>query len=213
MRVFILAPERSGTTTFYKACKHITNYVTSHETNQNSLAKHLNMTYPDNHIEIDNRLVFNLGYLDRFYGDSVFVVLYRPIYKNIYSLMKRFHDRGSIVEGYMDNIIGVRPELASEKEKHQAAWCYTVSTRNNIRLFLKGKKDIFTILIEDPEVNFIKFWKFIGAEGDLQAALNEFRVKHNNSEDKKYRYLVLWELKLLFFRLKKKWQYNHHLKR
>ncbi len=73
MNVFVLSTGRSGTTTFIKACSHITNYSAAHE----SLSRYVGaarFSYPNDHIEADNHLSWHLGRLDQNYGSNAFYV-------------------------------------------------------------------------------------------------------------------------------------------
>ena len=73
MNVFILNSGRCGSTTFIKACQHITNYSSAHESLSTETGP-LRFNYPPNHIEADNRLSWLLGRLDKVYGDRAFYV-------------------------------------------------------------------------------------------------------------------------------------------
>ena len=58
---------------FNRACDHIANYSNGHET----LAKTIGtarFNYPENHIEVDNRLSWFFGTLDRLYGRNAYYV-------------------------------------------------------------------------------------------------------------------------------------------
>ena len=210
MNVFVLAPERSGTTTFFKACSHITNYTVAHETNQNSILRHFNMWYPDNHIEIDNRLTFNLGWLDLYHPNAYYVHLQRDLINTATSLSKRYFNHGNVVRGYLDSIIGVRPEKVPDHHLFGVAMQFVNMTRYNIYAFLKGKKHMDFHIDIDPQNSFKKFWDAIGAEGDLNAALAEFQIKHNASRDR-VKYLLWWEIKLVLLRLYRKWKLNRKI--
>jgi hypothetical protein len=73
MNIFILNSGRCGSSTFIKACQHITNYTSAHESLLTEVGeKRLN--YPENHIEADNRLSWLLGRLDEKFGDDAYYV-------------------------------------------------------------------------------------------------------------------------------------------
>jgi len=72
MRIFVLCTGRCGSMTFAKACSHITNYTSAHES-----GRYVDWSYQDNHIEVDNRLSWFLGTLAERYPDSMFVHLSR----------------------------------------------------------------------------------------------------------------------------------------
>ncbi len=59
--------------TFIQACKHISNFSSSHESRCGLLAE-ARLDYPENHIEADDRLSWFLGRLDKQYGNSAFYV-------------------------------------------------------------------------------------------------------------------------------------------
>ena len=95
------------------------------------------------------------------------------------------------------------PETLSTSEQLQACYEYIDTVNSNIDLFLRDKTNKMSIDLENIDVDFPKFWKFIKAEGKLDLALTEFSIKHNASRRKvKYR---------LFHRLKsiihKEWKF------
>jgi hypothetical protein len=77
MNVFLVSPGRTGTTTFSEAFSIIEGYTSAHETRVNELGVS-RVSYPENHIECDNRLAFFMVRLTEKYKDSgVLVKLYR----------------------------------------------------------------------------------------------------------------------------------------
>ena len=79
MNVFVLCTGRCGSKTFEQACQHMTNYTVAHESKRpvrNAAFEYpyRSLRYPDNHIEIDNRLSWFLGTLQKEYGDRAFYV-------------------------------------------------------------------------------------------------------------------------------------------
>ena len=88
MNVFVLCTGRCGSVTFSRACQHIDNYSAGHESNW-SVVKN-RCAYADNHIEVDNRLVWFLGRIDSIYGDDAFYVhLKRNIDDTSQSLLRK----------------------------------------------------------------------------------------------------------------------------
>src|SRR4029079_4844381 len=73
MRVFVLCSGRCGSTNFALACRHFTNYTVGHEQNTGRIGES-RLAYPDDHIEVDNRLSWYLGGLGERYGDDAFYV-------------------------------------------------------------------------------------------------------------------------------------------
>ena len=177
MNVFVLCTGRCGSTTFTKACAHISNYTAAHESRTGLLGPD-RLAYPANHIEADNRLSWLLGRLDESYGDSAFYVhLKRDLQLTASSFVKRY-DRG-IMAAYRSP--GILMDLPREAIPSEVAvdYCNTVNT--NITLFLKDKTSKITIDLEAAKPGFIEFCRLIDANVNLHAALAEFDFQHNSS--------------------------------
>ena len=102
MNVFVLCTGRSGSTTFYRACRHITNYSAGHELNTSEVGR-ARLDYPEDHIEVDNRLSWLLGRLDQAYGDRAFYVhLTREEEATARSFDRRWASRYSIIRAYAE---------------------------------------------------------------------------------------------------------------
>ena len=71
--VFVLCTGRCGSTTFAKASAHATNFTAAHESRSHMTGPR-RFAYAQGHIEVDNRLAWNLGRLDRAYGDTAHYV-------------------------------------------------------------------------------------------------------------------------------------------
>jgi len=90
MNVFVLCTGRSGSHTFAKACGHIDNYSVSHESR--NLNKVRTINYPDSHIEVDNKLSYFLGRLDKKFGhDPIYVHLIRDKKDTANSFKSRYN--------------------------------------------------------------------------------------------------------------------------
>ncbi len=177
MNIFVLSTGRCGSTTFAVASKHITNYSSAHE----SRAGKLNggrLNYPANHIEVDNRLSWFLGSLDKIYGNRAFYVhLIREREKVAHSYAKRYNY--GIIEAYRKRIfIGLPPHQSSPLNvcRH-----YYNTVNANIELFLKDKDQQLTVRLDSAKEGFDDFWSQIGAEGDKAAALREWQRQYNAS--------------------------------
>ncbi len=111
MNIFILNTGRCGSTTFIKACQHISNFSGAHES-RNSLIGEARFDYPKNHIEADNRLSWYLGRLDRHYGDNaVYVHLKRNNNDTASSFVNRFSS--GIIKAFRNGIIRGLPDKSS----------------------------------------------------------------------------------------------------
>lgn len=174
MRVFVLNTGKCGSTTFFEACKHITNYTCGHETNTHKLIGRL--IYPDNHIEIDNRLIFFFGELESHYPNAYYVHLIRNTKDCVNSLNQRWME-GSINRAFLENILMTSPLHWTLEMKYKACENYYYTTNMNIANFLKDKKHIF-FQLEQPQ-QFRDFIKQIAGIGNIDKAINEFKFKYN----------------------------------
>lgn len=176
MNVFILNSGRCGSTTFIRACSHITNFTARHESRSGLIgAERLN--YPSNHIEADNRLSWFLGRLDQKYGDHAFYVhLSRERDSTAASFARR--SEFGIMSAYRE---GILLELEGTPEARDIALDYLDTVETNIECFLKDKTHKMVFRLEEAQAGFTEFWRRIGAKGDLQVALAEWERRYNAS--------------------------------
>lgn len=187
-----------------KACQHITNYTAGHETQTQEFGAD-RFDFPENHIEADNRLTWHLGRLnDEFGREPFYVHLKRNRQAVAKSFMSRFYLPGSMIDAFTEGIHKIPPEKLSEKERKQACLDYVDSVNSNIELFLADKPNRLDIHLEHIQEDFPKFWKAIGAEGDLSAALKEFEKKHNSTSRRKLN--LIYRLKLYAKRELRHWK-------
>jgi len=178
MNVFILNTGRCGSHTFVKACQHISNFSSAHESRAKLIGEE-RFNYPDMHIEADNRLSWLLGRLDKQYGNNaLYVHLKRNTNDTAESFVKRYHF--GIISAYRKGILkGLQDETASALSV-SLDYCHTVNS--NIGLFLKDKTNKIGFDLENARQDFKRFWDFVGAEGDIDAALLEFSTYYNASK-------------------------------
>ena len=180
MNVFVLSSGRCGSTTFARACEHISNYSCAHESRVDLIGRS-RLAYPDNHIEADNRLSWFLGRLDAAYGSHAFYVhLTREPSAVAVSYARRIKP-GNIMWAYTDGIYTRNAYRKMGEDPTQAASDYLETVEANIGLFLKDKDHVFSFRLENAIEDFRAFWRAIGADGDLEAGLAEFEVLHNPS--------------------------------
>ena len=176
MNIFILNSGRCGSTTFIKACQHITNYTSAHESLLTETGSK-RFDYADNHIEADNRLSWFLGRLDETFGDNAYYVhLSRDLDTTADSFSRRINF--GILKAYEQGI------LMHEKHKlpaHEIATDYIETVESNIKHFLKDKSSTMDISLETIKADFFKFWNNINAQGDLAKALKELDINYNAS--------------------------------
>lgn len=171
-RVFVLGTGRCGTRTWAAACGHIDNWTSGHETRNRLFAGRLD--YPQRHIEVDNRLVFHLGGLQRLYGDDpLFVHLTRDPEAVAASLAHGVRGRRGIMPAFVGHIIRSRRVNPME-----AARIYVETVTDNIEAFLSGKPNVIRVRIEQPHAAFDQMWEQIGAVGDREAAHGELDQRH-----------------------------------
>ena len=156
MNVFILSAGRSGSQTFARACGHITNYTSAHES-RSGLLGDAHFDYPDNHIESDNRLSWLLGRLDRRFGDRAFYVhLTRDVEPVAVSWAKRSYT--GMMNAYRHAILWHCPKDATPLE---VALDYCDTVEENIRLFLRDKSNWMPFRLEQGRERFPEFWRRI----------------------------------------------------
>lgn len=172
--MFILCTGRCGSTTFIRACSHITNFTSGHETKVHELGMR-RVQFPAQHIEADHYLSWFLGKLDREYGDSAkYAHLIRDSEAVAASFSERRHWIGSLPTAYQLGIMKNSPKPFSDICRDQVE---TVNT--NIQHFLKDKSHTMEFRLEHAQDHWPKFWSWIGAEGNYQASLAEWNVRHN----------------------------------
>jgi hypothetical protein len=175
MNVFVLCTGRCGSTTFIKACKHIKNYSSGHQSRCHLLGN-ARFSYKTDHIEADNRLSWLLGRLDKHYGDDAFYV---HLTRDLIDVARSFSDRKfGIMEAYQKSgiIMGLRTD---NQLKVAADYCDTVTS--NIEFFLKEKNNKMIFKLENAVIDFPIFCKHISADVEMEKALNEFKILHNAS--------------------------------
>ena len=176
MNIFILNSGRCGSTTFIKACQHITNYTSAHESLLSETGC-LRFNYPANHIEADNRLSWLLGRLDKTYENNAFYVhLKRNPEDTANSFSKRI-DFG-ILKAYEQGVLMHPQHLISAQN---IARDYIETVEANIELFLRDKSSKMDISLETIKTDFSKFWDNINAQGNLNDALDEWNTNYNAS--------------------------------
>ena len=179
--VFVLCTGRCGSTTFARAAQHISNYSAGHETRTHHIGN-ARFAYPVAHIEADNRLSWLLGRLDAHYGDAAYYVhLQRDLLDTARSFLKR-HDKGILRAYRTDILMGASKELPADADFLPVCVDYCQTVTANIEAFLANKTHRMSFHLETAEADWVRFWEWIGAEGDLSAALQEWRVKHNASK-------------------------------
>lgn len=180
MNVFVLTTGRSGSLTFSEACRHMSNFSAGHETRVGLLGE-ARLAYPEDHIEVDDRLSWLLGRLEEAYGDEAFYVhLKRNDEDTAASRMRRWNK--PLMRAYRAGILwDVDPDV----DRLEVARDLNHTVNTNIGLFLRDKSQQMVIEIETATETFPTFWQRIGAEGDLDAALAEFQRRHHQGTSRR----------------------------
>ncbi|WP_246225827.1 hypothetical protein [Chelativorans xinjiangense] len=157
----------------------MTNFTTAHEGRARAFGPY-KFTYPEHHIEADNRLSWMLGRLETAYGDRAFYVhLTRDLDAVAESHAKRMTPgSNSIAQAYRQSILSRHEE---EGPNLAIARDMLITITENIRYFLSNKTHVMHIKLECAEEDFREFWRWVGATGDMEAALLEWRIRHNAS--------------------------------
>ena len=177
MRVIVLGTGRCGTTTFVRACQHLTNYTAGHETRAHLIGPD-RFAYPDQHVEADNRLSWFLGELGQRFPDAHYVHLLRDREEVARSYLNRWGTK-SIIRPFGQAIV-MHWEEWSERERLEVCRFYVDTVTANVDAFLEGRA-FTTMWLHEARESFPAFLDRIGAEGDLPAAAAEWAIRHNRS--------------------------------
>jgi hypothetical protein len=153
------------------------NFTAGHETlAREPLPRRLD--YPDEHIEVDNRLFFYLGLLEEAFGAEPFYVhLLRDEQDVVRSLLDRWDTPISLGQGWERTVM---MRGAGTPQLHAEAAADAVTAMNaGIRVFLRDKPRQQVIHLEDCPEAFGRFWDAVGAVGDRDSAMAEWSVSHN----------------------------------
>ena len=176
-QVFVLCTGRCGSTTFAAACQQANNFTATHESHTYRLGAD-RFAYPPNPIEVDNRLAWFTGKLDAHFGATPFYVhLTRNRAQTAASFATRITH--GLMKAYRNDILLDLPKYEPHPPALAIAEDLVDTITENITLFLRDKPRVMQISLETIRTDFPKFWAWIGAQGDLDAALATFATRHN----------------------------------
>ena len=198
MNVFILNTGRCGSSAFIKACSHIINYSSAHES-RNGLLQKNRFNYPKNHIEADNRLSWLLGKVDEAYGNNAIYVHLKRSKKDTAKSFVRRYSHG-IIKAFRSNF---NRFWSKESKPLDIAIDYCNTVNSNINFFLKDKKHKMLINIENIDKDFMLFWKLIDAKGNINNALDEFNIRHNSHKHQSFFNRIKWWISNNYLKFKK----------
>lgn len=181
LNVFVLCTGRCGSTTFTRAASHIRNYTAAHECRVQHLGDE-RLSYPPNHIEVDNRLAWMLGRLEESFGkDAFYVHLRRNPEAVARSYDQRWGLRFGIVTAYRNGILSGAEGAAP----YDVCVDMIQTVDANISAFLADKPRKMDFDLETAQRDWVTFWNAIEAEGDFDASMTEWRVPHNAMEPRR----------------------------
>lgn len=123
-----------------------------------------------------------LGRLEESFGkDAFYVHLRRDPDAVARSFDQRWGIRFGIVSAYRNGILSG----ASGAEPYDICLDLVQTIDANITAFLADKPNKMDFDLESAERDWVTFWNAIGATGNLQASLAEWRVPHNAMAPKK----------------------------
>ena len=166
-----------------RACRHITNYTTAHESLPGAVGVVARFDYPPKHIEIDPRLPWFLGELGRRFPGAFYVHLIRDPEAVAQSIARRWGGRASFARAFGEAML-MRGDLSSDPLEIAR---FQVSTMTaNIELFLRALHPAsnaphMTAQLEHSGGWFPEFWSRIKAKGNVDKALAEFTIHYNAS--------------------------------
>lgn len=171
MRVFVLSTGRSGTLTISRAFAHADNYTTDHE----GLFPHY---VPAGYLSSDSRWVWLLGYLHETYPDARYIHLLRDRGAVALSFARRCSVPGEAPGAWRFGVHLLNDRVVAADPVAGAAHLWDIINAN-VRTFLEGRPHR-VVWIEQLAEAMPELWAWLGATGDLDAAVAEAAVRHNS---------------------------------
>ena len=176
----MLSTGRCGSVTFARACQHLQGFTVGHETRAAEVGED-RFAYPDQHIEVDNRLSWFLGGLSaRFPAqDTMYVHLTRDPDEVAASFLARWDSpfRASMIRAFAHGV--VMSADWEQVERQRVCRFYVDTVNQNIEQFLAVQPRTARVRLESVERDFSALLDALGAQGDRDAALAEWSVRHN----------------------------------
>lgn len=166
--------------TLSRACTHLTSHTSAHESMTHATGA-ARFAFPANHIEIDNRLAWFTGRLDRVWGDrAAYVHLTRDPEQVARSFTLRANQ--GIIRGYKQDILARSRNLGWKTPLIDYCRDYVDTVTANITHYLRDKQHVMEMTLETMPDDFEQLCGWIGADGNLDAARAELAVVHNATE-------------------------------
>jgi hypothetical protein len=94
------------------------------------------------------------------------------------SYNKRWHIEAGIIPAYRAGVL-----MFPRAKPIQICREYVETVTANIRTFLLDKTNVLDMALETMTDDFPRFWEWIGATGDFDAAMREWSIKRNLNEE------------------------------
>lgn len=166
MNVFVVGTGRCGTTTFSKACSHATNMTSCHE---GAAGTPYSLIYSSDHIEIDPPLSFWVPELRRIYPGCKFVHLVREPRGCVASMVRN--------DPEICKWFGRMVYHSEETTELQGA----IALYRVVNDLIYGD-DVLRVKLETIREQWQEVWDWMGCEGDFNASLQEWEIRHNASQ-------------------------------
>jgi hypothetical protein len=176
MNVFALCAGRTASTAFSSACSHLQGFTAGHETRSRLIGGD-RLAYPDNHIEIDNRLAWFLGGLDeRFGNEARYVYMNRDAKSIAMSYEKRWNLTVSVVRAFATGLC-MQSNVPRDR-RIEICDFYVHTLEQNVKHFLASKQHVFQFHLNDAKTSFEGFCDFLGVTCPPEA-MAEWDHRHN----------------------------------
>lgn len=169
MRVFVVGTGRCGTCTCYQAFRHAANYTAGHESGAGRLDRF--GAFPDWHIEVSGQLLVAMPRLIGAYPEAKWIHLLRRREPCVASLA------GQCPE---DMVFFARQWFlcGADADTLAAAGQFYDLVNESIAMLLPAGRSM-SLNIEEAREKWEQVWRFIGAEGDLDASRAEWARAYN----------------------------------
>jgi len=180
MKVFVIGTGRCGTTTFARACSHIKNFTSAHEST-GGMRNRDRLRFADNHIEINPHLSWMLPVVAKLNGidGAIWVHLQRKRAEVVASWVKRGPKIGPGLWIPLAMRVDAK-KLTPEQYREACEICYD-SMVGTIESFLVKAKFTMHIWLDEIEQRWPMFWRRIEARGNYDASFAELQQRHNAS--------------------------------
>lgn len=168
-RVFVVGTGRCGTSTFYQACLHATNYLSRHEAY--AIGDCPPFFFPEHpSIEIGSTLTMFIPRLKRRFPQARWVHLQRERQACCESIARECHEESV---GFAKRWL-----WKSEINPVRAAEIFYDSVNDLCQSLLP---EAFHLQLETVEQQWLDCWKFMNCVGDFSSSLSVWRRKYNPS--------------------------------